>query len=306
MGEPDKAVGLFEDALVERLLQDVPPDEIRRRPAVRRDKQELGSCRRREGLELRREQVFDARRHAQRLRQIDGGVEGSSELQGEEGIAGRRFMDPEDRRASERGAESLLEQRLRRTKTERAYREALAVERIFDSGPGRTSPRQQDQNAIGRASAESKLETGQRKLVTPLRVIDGDKNRGRRGKQLEDIPQPDAKRKRVGVLRAGLTPYQRNLERRTPGRRERGERIIDHALQEIAKDRVWKVALHLCGPRQQDAKPVVASALEASHEELRFADSGFAFERQHRRRFWQIAIDEGRYRGQLLVSAHDR
>ena len=99
---------------------------------------------------------------------------------------------------------------------------------------------------------------------------------------------------------------QRHLERPALGRRQRRQRVVEDAVEQVAEADVRKRTLRFGGPRREHAEPTPAGVLDGGAPERRLPDPGLAFERDCDRAFpGAVPVEERRQRAELLFPPDD-
>ena len=108
----------------------------------------------------------------------------------------------------------------------------------------------------------------------------------------------------VHGLLAGTLVDERELERSPPRSRQRGQHVVDHALEEVAERYVREVTLGLGRARDERPQPFGTRVLHAREPERRLPDARLS--REHERGGpLRCSFDEGADGGELLVAADD-
>ena len=110
--------------------------------------------------------------------------------------------------------------------------------------------------------AQRERECACRGWVEPLDIVDGEHDRSPFGERLERGTDRDAERPRVDRLLGSLVQQQRDFERVPSRRRQGGQHLVEHALEEIAEHDMGQSALGLGRARREDAKPPLARRLD--------------------------------------------
>ena len=226
--------------LIERLLRDARLLEQRLgRRAERRCQRECLAARRREPFEPRPHERLERVRNRQRRDRVDVRPERARQLQREEWVAARPFVDAEQRLARERPAHPVAHEAVHRADAERLDREPpnpLGGERTFELGRLRRRPgpaREQHRQPGRRQPAQRERECARGRGVEPLHIVDGEQRRLAVAERIERVPDRDGERPWVDAL--AQLAQERDLERAAPRRLECGQRVVQNALQQIAR-----------------------------------------------------------------------
>ena len=211
-----------------------------------------------------------------------------------EGIAARALVHTEQRLPRELPAESVVDEAVEGSTLSgpMGVGSATTARSSTPGGPGRRAgPRR----LPGASHSERERLGGG--CVEPLDVVHGDE---RRGGGVQDVADADGERPAIDAV-AGLA-QQRDLERPAPERRERGERVVQDDLEEVAEPRVCEPVLRLGRSCGEDAEPVLARRREGGAPERRLPDPGLAFEHD---RHGIVAQQQALDQEQLGVAADD-
>ena len=203
------------------------------------------------------------------------------ELEREEGIAARRLPQPEQGRPRERRLEPALEEL-----AERADAQPVDVDRHEPLGQAPSQPRrrlaacrEQNGERLLVEACEDEPESGGRRGVEPLEIVDGE----------AELPVADEEIER-GAERRGhgalvrrsplLAQEQGGLERPPLDRRQLGEDVVDDAPEEVAQAGVREPGLGLGRPAREDAVAARPRGVDPCEPERRLADPRLAVEEQ--------------------------
>ena len=153
-------------------------------------------------------------------------------------------------------------------------------------------------------TSQREHERARRGRVEPLDVVDGEHDRRLCGERLQGRPHRHGERARVDRLLGSLVHEQRHLERLPSRRRQGGQNLVEHALEEVAEHDVRERALGLGRARREDAKPPLVRRLDSRTPERGLPDPRLALEHE-RPRPSRLFVQEGTEGAELLLPAHD-
>jgi hypothetical protein len=170
--------------------------------------------------------------------------------------------------------------------------------RSFDDPPG-----QEQKHAVGSNPTQRERERARRGRVEPLNIVDSEHDRPF-GERLQGSTDRDAQRPRIDRLLGSLVQEQRDFERVASRRRQGGQYLVEHALEEIAEHDVGQPAFRLGWSRREDAQPPLARRLDTRKPKRRLPNPRLALEHecQSPSRF---LVEEGMEEAEFLLSAHD-
>ena len=183
----------------------------------------------------------------------------------------------------------------------------LRTERLLESRPLRSvdqAPGEQQEHACSGEPSERERERARRRGIEPLKIVDRDENGPVVGEQLQRAPSRDPECARIHRICGRLFEEKRHLERAPPGRRQRGQDVVEDVLEEIAEPDVGEAALGLGRSRREDAQSTRARMLDAGQPERRLPDPRIALQHECGRPFPHV-VDEGVKGGELLLPADD-
>ena len=94
-------------------------------------------------------------------------------------------------------------------------------------------------------------------------IVDRDDNRLVSSEQLQRATNRDPERPRIDAVPCRLFAEERNLERATPGCRQRRQHLVEYVVEEIAQANVGEAAVGLRRSRNEDAQPARTSMVDA-------------------------------------------
>jgi hypothetical protein len=219
-------------------------------------------------------------------------------------------VDPEQRLARERPAEPVAQELVKRPDAERPNPNALdsvSADRLVQTERLRLvdrSPRQQDTNIVCAEAAKRERERARRRGVEPLDVVDGDHERFAIAEQLENVAHRDGERALIDAIALRVGSQHYHLEG-TPSRRcERGQRIVERGVEEVAEPYVSERSLRLSRARRENSQAPRARMLDGGKPERRLPDPRIAVEHEYRGAALDL-IDERANGGELCLSADD-
>ena len=260
-------------------------ERLRRRPQRRRQRQRLVGRRGQPG-EPRAEELVEPLRHRQRLERVDVRVERAGQLQCEERIPARPLVDAEQRLASERPPQAVVQEPMERADAERTDRQplqALRCERLLELrrlGPVGEPPGEQHEHRARGEPSQGERECAGRGCIEPLHVVDGEQHGLPLAEQVQRIADRHGQGALIDGSVRGLLPEQRDLERASPRPRDQGSDVGEGVLQQIAQPCVREAALGFRRARREDAQPTGARMFDSRQPEQRLADSGLALEHE--------------------------
>ena len=177
---------------------------------------------------------------------------------------------------------------MRRTDAERPHAKPLdpvGFQGVPDGGRllGLAEPSRPDQGDVRlRQSPEREPECVRGRGVEPLEIVDRE-HEPVVGQKLQRAPHRDAERPLVDGSSFCVLDEQRHLERSALGRRQRRQRVVEDAVEQVAEADVRKRTLRFGWPRREHARPTAARLLDGGVPERRLPDPGLAFERDRER-----------------------
>ncbi len=276
------------DRALEPLLRGDPPDRVGAPVEERRHDDEQLADALRQRLQALMHELLEARGHGQGLvGRLPGAatLQGTCDLQRVEGIAARALVQAPQHRPGRRHPELLGEQPVQLVEIQRPQREALHHVRLRHAGqPERqlgllgAAPRDEQADGLVAEAAGRVLEHRRRRRVEPLRVIDGDGHRRLRGERAQHAEERTGQRARVGRRAVGLLQQQRNLQCAPSRAGQRGQRLVQHTLQQVRQS--GERQRHLGGGRGAAQHPAAGGVRErhALVPERGLADARLALE----------------------------
>ena len=160
-------------------------------------------------------------------------------------------------------------------------------------------------NVLRRQASQRERESGCRRSVQPLDVVDRNHNRLAVREQLERVADCNCEGPRVHRLIGSIPDQEGSLERAPPWDGQLRQDVAERALEQVAQSGVADPELHLRGPCGEDSEPAFPRGLDAGEPERRLSDSRLALQHDRRHPRRGRSIHEGSKRAQLVVSAQD-
>ena len=310
MGEADRSVVALNDVCCERRVEGTFRDACLRQQRLGRrsdrgcETERIASPRWEAG-QAHPNKPLERRRDRQRFERVDVAVERAGDLEREERVPARLFVNPEKCLACKRSAEPVAEQPVHRADAERLELDLLQWQARLElehPGSGDEPPGEQDADVFLPEPPESEGQSARGRRIEPLDVIDRDDDWLAIAQQVQDVPDCDSECPVVDRIIVRFFDEQRDLECVPPRGRESRQHIAENALEQISEAGVREPALGLGGPGAEHAQPPRGGLLDADDPERRLADAGLAFEHERSRASF-FAFDEGPEGGELLFPA---
>ena len=199
---------------------------------------------------------------------------------------------------------------MHRAEAERADSDTLDPVRVEGVLDGRrlvplSEPTRPDEQHVGLGQpAKREPERARRGRIEPLEVVDRDDD-VLFGEQPKRVANSNTKSPRIHRRPGCILEEQRDLERPTLRRRQCGQDVCKHLVEQVAQAGVGESALGLGRPRGEHAQPPPARGFDGGGPERRFPDPGLALQRDCDRSLGDAPVEHGVQKTEVFVPADD-
>ncbi len=217
-----------------------------------------------------------------------GSGEVAGDLEGVEGIAARRFLDPDEHQAWERPSGTGQEQLVQRCQRQRAHVQPLpplggdAGGQLENRCAGLAADGEQEAGGAVDEATNGVRENGGRRIVEPLGVVDREDQRLLAGELAQERRRGDRERPLVRQLAGRLGPQDRDLQSVPLHGGKNGELGLDDRGQQVGQASEGERSLGLRRRRAQDPGFALVGALDRGPPDRRLADPRLAIDEQAR------------------------
>ena len=299
------------DRGIERIRRNARPchQRLRHGSRCRGERQRL-ACRLGEPRDPRSHELLERPGNRERLGRVDVRAENAGELDREKRISAGPLVDAKQGLMREGPVEPVAQEPMERADAERAHSQpldAVCSERPLELRRLRVvgqAAGEQDENPIHAEASQGKRKRARRRPIEPLDVVDGDQNRLSFTESVQHVPHGDGECAVVDGIFRRLLAEHGDLECAPPRRRQRGQRLLDDVLEEVAQTNVGKVALSLGRSRRENPQACRARVLDARKPERRLPDARLALQHECGRPRVR-SVDESVDRSKFLFPADD-